>query len=106
MENLMEKGSISGKMALLIMDIFNKEWGKVRDIGIVKMVMNIKVIIVPIVKMVLDNLNGLMEIFIKVNFVKIWEKEMGKCFGVMVVCMKDNGGEDYQMVKVFNLLTK
>jgi hypothetical protein len=25
MENLMEKGSISGKMALLIMDIFNKE---------------------------------------------------------------------------------
>ena len=44
---------------------------KEKVFGKVKQVINIMVISVEIVKMVKDSMFGLMEIFIKVNFVKI-----------------------------------
>jgi len=106
MESLMEEDSIFGKMEHHTKDHSKMAWDKVKGIGQAKMEMNIKVIIVQIVKMGQANSNGWMEIFIKDNFVKICDKEMVRCFGVMEVYIKANGVVVYQMVKVFYMLTK
>lgn len=106
MGSLTEEDSIFGKMVLPIEVISKMGWDKVKGIGQVKMEINIKEIIAQIAKMVLDNLNGWMEIFIKVSSAKIWDKGMAQCFGVMEVYIKDSGAEDFLMEKVLNMLTK
>lgn len=46
------------------------------------------------------NINGQMEMFIKGNFAKIWDKVKDKWYGTMEVHMLENGKEVYLMEKV------
>jgi hypothetical protein len=41
---------------------------------------------------------GQVEIYIKEIMLKMSVMVMGKCFGQMVVCMKENGKKEYNMV--------
>ena len=56
--------------------------------------------------MVLGNIIGQMEILIEVNFVKIWEKDKDKWFGMMEVLTMVNGKEVYLMEKVIYIIFK
>ena len=47
-----------------------------------------------------------MEILIEVNFVKIWEKDKDKWFGMMEVLTMVNGKEVYLMEKVIYIIFK
>ena len=52
--------------------------------------------------MVMDNLSGQMEIFIKENFMKIWDKEKEQWSGEMEVSTKDSGNMDCPMAEVLD----
>lgn len=67
---------------------------------------NILDTLVVIEKMVLGNIIGQMEILIEVNFVKIWEKDKDKWFGMMEVLTMVNGKEVYLMEKVIYIIFK
>lgn len=100
MESLMEKDNIFGKMEQSMLEISKMDWEKVKEVGLVKIMINIQEILVQTEKMDLVNLYGPTEIPTKANFAKIWEKGMVKWFGMMVVFIKVNGKEGYQMEEV------
>lgn len=79
---------------------------KVKDNGLVIKEISILDILVVIEKMAMENINGLMEIYIKVNFVKIWDKGKERWFGMMVVHIVDNGKGVFHMVKVHMIIFK
>lgn len=67
----MELVNIIGKMTLFIKASLQMVLDKVKDNGLVIKEISILDILVVIEKMAMENINGLMEIYIKVNFVKI-----------------------------------
>ena len=83
-----------------MLEISKMDWEKVKEVGLVKIMINIQEILVQTEKMDWVNLYGPTEIPTKANFVRIWEKDMVKWFGMMVVFIKDNGKEGYQMEEV------
>lgn len=98
--SLMDLANILGPMALFIKEISRMVIEKGKEIGRVIMEINTLVISAMTEKMVLANIFGQMGTYTKETLVKIWERVRGKCFGVMVACIKENGNEDYLMEKV------
>lgn len=62
--------------------------------------------LVEIEKMVLESMYGLMETHIEGIFVRIWEKDKVRWFGMMVVHTMASGKEVYLMEKVLNIIIK
>ena len=103
MVNLMEKENIFGVLDKFIQVNFIKGLNKVGESGGVAKInpqlqIFTKVSIIMIKNMVKEFLLGLLEIFIKVIILKMNVIEMDKCYGLMVVCMKENGKKEYSMV--------
>lgn len=104
--NRMEKEIIFGLMEPAIKESFLMGSGKVMELGLAKMEINMLDISVMIERMVLANTSGQMVIAIRETFAKIWDKVKARCFGMMEVLILENGKGAYHTEKVVMCLTK
>jgi hypothetical protein len=95
MGNLMEKESILGKLVKFMLESFSKVKNKAKVNGkaieTMSNLINMKVNIIMIKNTERVFTLGQVEIFIKVIFLKMKDKEMVQCYGLMEVCMKESG---------------
>lgn len=95
MVNLMEKESILGNLDKFMWESSIKVKNKAEVNGkVIEMMLNIinmMVNIIMIKNMERVFLLGQVEIYIRVIFLKMKDMEMGQCYGLMEVCMKENG---------------
>ena len=95
MVNLMDKENILGKLDKYMWESSIKVKNKAKVNGkVIEMMLNLINMmenIVMIKNMERAFLLGQVEIYIKENFLKMIDMEMGQCYGLMEVCMKENG---------------
>ena len=81
-------------------------FGKEKEPGSANQEINMLVILVVIAKMDTENISGLMAIYIRETFVKIWEKAMERWLGMMEAPIMGSGRGVCPTVKVHMDLIK
>lgn len=101
MGNLMEKENILGKLVKFMLESSSKVKNKAKVNGKVIETMsnliNMKVNIIMIKNMERVFTLGQVEILIRVILLKMKDKEMVQCYGLMEVCMKESGQKEFSM---------